>query len=56
MDKVSLPSSPIGEERLAFVPVKNVGGRSFSLALEEGELILYTKGKKYKIILQEEEE
>lgn len=56
MDKVNLPSAPIGEEKLAFVPVKNVGKRSFSLALADGELILYSKGKKYKIILTEEVE
>ena len=51
---MTLPTEGIREERLAFIPVKNTGKRSFSLAFADGALYLYSGGKKYKIILTEE--
>ena len=54
MDRVKLPSKGISEEELSFLPVKNVGKCSFSLAFADGVLYLYSAGKKYKIILTEE--
>ncbi|MBQ8697199.1 MAG: hypothetical protein IJ519_05710 [Clostridia bacterium] len=55
MDKLKLPSAPIPEDRLAFIPVKNVGKRSFTLAFEGDALILYGADKRYRITLTEEE-
>lgn len=53
--RVNLPRGQIGEEALAFIPVKNTGVRAFTLALDAQGAVLWlcTENKKYKIELEE---